>query len=235
MTAKAPRSVRNNNPGNIDHVPANKWLGILPQEQRNADQLAEPRFEVFESPVYGFRALALLLQTYHDRYGADTIRKIINRWAPSSENNTDAYVRAVAKAVGVRADDPIDTHQYVYARPLVEAIANHETGVDPRTGKAYRWDPAQIDEGLRRAGVIQPAAQVAKIPVTKETVGATSVGALGLAQLGDVMPKVADAMSQQDANISSGSWIRIAFGLATIAVAVFIAWSQVRKHQAGLE
>ncbi|MCV5446016.1 hypothetical protein OFN46_31045, partial [Escherichia coli] len=34
--------------------------------------------------------------------------------------------------------------------------------------------------------------------------------------------------------ISSGDTVRIIFGVATILVAAFIAWSQVRKHQKGL-
>ncbi|MFU3805840.1 hypothetical protein ACM7G9_08965 [Pseudomonas aeruginosa] len=234
MTARLPRSVRNNNPGNIEHNPANKWVGILSPEKRNADQLAEPRFEVFESPVYGFRALAVLMQNYQDRYGLNTVRKIINRWAPPTENATGAYVSAVAAALGVRGDDVIDVHQYDYMRPLVQAIAEHETGKDPRTGKLYRWDPAMIDEGLRRAGISRPAPQVVKVPVTKETVSATVAGGIGVGQLADVLPAVSSAMSQADAHISSGSWVRIAFGVATIAVAAFIAYSQVKKHQAGL-
>lgn len=229
MTKQLPRSARNNNPGNIDHNPRNKWVGIMPLAQRSPAQLKEPRFEIFESPVYGFRAIAVLLQTYQDKYGCNTVRKIIGRWAPTVENNTDAYVAEVAKAVKVRADDEIDVHQYSYMRPLVEAIAIHETG------KGYKWDPKQIDEGIRRAGITKPAETVAKVPVTKETMGATATGGLGLVQIGDVMPQVVSAMTNADIHISSGSWVRIAFGCATIAVAIFIAYSQVKKHQAGLE
>ena len=72
-----PRAVRNNNPGNIDANPRNKWVGIMPVAKRNAAQLAEKRFEVFETPVYGFRAMALLLQTYQDKHNLNTIRQLI--------------------------------------------------------------------------------------------------------------------------------------------------------------
>ena len=58
--------------------------------------------------------------------------------------------------------------------------------------------------------------------------------AIGLAQIADVMPQVSAAMDKAQGNISSGDTVRIIFGVATILVAAFIAWSQVRKHQKGL-
>lgn len=57
---------------------------------------------------------------------------------------------------------------------------------------------------------------------------------IGLAQIADVMPQVSAAMDKAQGNISSGDTVRIIFGVATILVAAFIAWSQVRKHQKGL-
>ena len=229
MSKPTPRSVRNNNPGNIEHSPNNKWVGILADEYRNAAQLAEKRFEVFESPVYGFRALAMLMQAYQDRYKCHTVRDIINRWAPPVENNTAAYVNAVAKFVGVRADDPIDVHQYDYMRPLVQAIAEHETGA------GYKWSPAMIDEGLRRAGVINHPRVVSKVPVTKESVAASGVGMLGIGQFADVAPQINDALTQAGATISNGTWVQMIFAALTLALAVYIAYAQVKKHQAGLK
>lgn len=229
MSKPTPRSVRNNNPGNIEHSPNNKWVGILADEYRNAAQLAEKRFEVFESPVYGFRALAMLMQAYQDRYKCHTVRDIINRWAPPVENNTAAYVNAVAKFVGVRADDPIDVHQYDYMRPLVQAIAEHETGA------GYKWSPAMIDEGLRRAGVINHPRVVSKVPVTKESVAASGVGMLGIGQFADVAPQINDALTQAGATISNGTWVQMIFAGLTLALAVYIAYAQVKKHQAGLK
>lgn len=61
----------------------------------------------------------------------DTIREVIERWAPPSENDTEAYVQAVAKAVGVSPDMEIDLHQYEIMRPTVEAIIRHENGKGP--------------------------------------------------------------------------------------------------------
>ncbi|OTA21061.1 structural protein [Xenorhabdus beddingii] len=54
------RGIRNNNPGNIDHNPKNKWQGQL-----RHDPKIEKRFCRFESPEYGIRALMKLLSNYH--------------------------------------------------------------------------------------------------------------------------------------------------------------------------
>src|SRR5260363_120403 len=48
-----------------------------------------------------------LLQVYAKK-GRDTIRRIIKRYAPSSENKTEAYIASVAKRLGVGADTPLD-------------------------------------------------------------------------------------------------------------------------------
>lgn len=85
----------------------------------------------------GIRALAVTLITYHDKRRAkdgssiDTIREVIERWAPPHENNTLAYVNEVSKAVGVAPDMIIDLHDYETLRPLVEAIIRHENGRGP--------------------------------------------------------------------------------------------------------
>ncbi len=85
----------------------------------------------------GIRALAVTLITYHDKRRAkdgsniDTIREVIERWAPPNENNTSAYVNEVSKAVGVTPDMIIDLHDYDTLRPLVEAIIRHENGRGP--------------------------------------------------------------------------------------------------------
>lgn len=69
--------------------------------------------------------MAVTLITYHDKRRAkdgssiDTIREVIERWAPPHENNTLAYVNEVSKAVGVAPDMIIDLHDYETLRPLV--------------------------------------------------------------------------------------------------------------------
>jgi len=215
-----PRGVRNANPGNLEW--GDKWQGLVPVNERT-----DPRFCQFVSPAYGIRAIARTLITYQDKHNIRTVSAAINRWAPPVENDTGSYVRAVQRAVG---GDLVDMHDYQYLRPLVEAIIRHENGVGPLKTANTWYDSATIDEGLRLAGV-RP--EQGKMPVTKETIGATATGALGAAQIAEVMPEVSHAIVASDAHLSSGSVVRIVVGLVTIGIAVFIAWGQLQKHKSG--
>jgi hypothetical protein len=62
------------------------------------------------------------------RRGLFSVRQIINTWAPPSENDTGAYVNAVAAGLGVNADDGLDES---YLPDLIAAIIRHENGMQP--------------------------------------------------------------------------------------------------------
>ena len=117
-TRRLPRGVRNNNPGNIDRT-AVAWQG----EDRSSEAIKrEPRFCVFLTPQAGFRALANTLLTYQRKHGLRTVKEIINRWAPLAENDTGAYVRQVAREVGVGATDIIWLERQVTLQRPVNRI-----------------------------------------------------------------------------------------------------------------
>ncbi len=118
------RSVCHNIPGNIER--GQKWAGLA--KTLTPAQAKEARFAVFETPAYGFRALAKTLLTYQRKYGIRTVRGIITRWAPPVENETGAYVRAVARHLNVEPDDEIDVANHPTLVWLCEAIARHEAG-----------------------------------------------------------------------------------------------------------
>ncbi len=128
------RGIRNNNPGNIRHG-SSQWQGM------SAEQ-TDPNFVQFDDPIYGIRALAKLLQNYQRIYKLYTIREIINRWAPPSENITGAYVDNVARLVGVAPDIQININEHI--SPMVKAIITHENGEQPYSGK-------QIAQGISLA------------------------------------------------------------------------------------
>jgi hypothetical protein len=113
-----PRGVRNNNPLNI-RKSANKWKG------KSVISL-DPSFETFTNPTFGFRAGMKLISTYYNRYNLKTVEGIINRFAPPVENDTGAYVNAVAKALNVSPNKVIDLNRDAPA--LLQAIAHHENG-----------------------------------------------------------------------------------------------------------
>ncbi|WP_367239251.1 structural protein P5 [Pseudomonas fulva] len=143
-----PRGVRNNNPGNIDYNPRNAWQGQLGLEVG----VTKPRFGRFDHPENGIRALGKLLLNYRGkdgmpgvgRPGIDTPLEFINRWAPASENDTNAYAQAIAKRLRVGVRDSIDISKPQILRELVVGIIVHENGSNP-------YPSALIDEGIRRA------------------------------------------------------------------------------------
>lgn len=119
------RGLRNNNPGNIRLNGSIAWLGQSPSQ-------LDPDFVQFSSPEYGIRALARLLSNYYTRYNLDTVDALISRYAPSTENNTHAYIDSVANSIGVDAYTPIDVNAYLPS--LISAIIRHENGLQPYSG-----------------------------------------------------------------------------------------------------
>lgn len=236
-----PRGIRNNNPGNIEW--GSPWQGLVDRATAT-----DPRFAQFIDPASGIRALAVTLITYQDKRRAadgspiDTIFEAISRWAPSVENNVDAYATEVSKAItasrGVTTGphDVLDFHDYDTLFGLVSGIIRHENGAGPKTTGINTWyDDVQIEEGLRRAGVVKPVKVVSagKVPITPETTAAGGVAAVGVVQLGDVVPAVVDAIEKSHTDLTSGQWLRIGIGAVSVALAVYIAFVQAKKRKAG--
>ena len=115
-----PRGYRNNNPLNIDKS-SEPWEGkIIPS--------GDSRFEQFISMAYGYRAAFINLRTSINKYGCDTLKKIIQRWAPSNENNTSAYIQTVCKLTGFNADTYINPYSETMMTSLVYAMSIYENG-----------------------------------------------------------------------------------------------------------
>lgn len=134
------RGIRNNNPGNI-RKGSSAWRGLSATQSDSA-------FLQFESMAYGIRALVVTLRTYATKHGLRTVRGIINRWAPPNENDTGAYVRQVATALGVDADQAVDPYDPDTAFRLVRAIIKHENGA----AAALLVTDSTVREGIALAG-----------------------------------------------------------------------------------
>ena len=97
------RGLRNNNPLNIRHS-QDQWQGA-------ATTQTDKSFVQFESMAYGYRAAWKTLDTYNLRFRREhkpyNVRNIIARWAPLSENDTEAYVKAVVKLSGLGGNENI--------------------------------------------------------------------------------------------------------------------------------
>ena len=53
---------------------------------------------------YGIRAGFIILRKYINVYKANSISKIISRWAPRCENDTNNYINIVSKKSGYIKD-----------------------------------------------------------------------------------------------------------------------------------
>jgi len=120
--ANLTRGIRNNNPGNIKKKDI-AWLGKITPG-------SDPTFEQFTSIVMGLRASMTNLRTYYNKYGLNTIRQIINRWAPGSENNTNKYINNVAGFMSVSPNSELDLESKSTLINLTKAIVRHECGPD---------------------------------------------------------------------------------------------------------
>jgi len=233
MTKQQPKGIRRNNPGNLEW--GSPWQGLADKADWPAD-----RFAAFIDPAYGIRAIAMTLITYQDKRKAkdgskiDSIREVIERWAPSSDNNNvPAYAKSVAALLdGVGPDDEVvDMHNPVHLRALVEGIIRHENGRGPLK-TANSWYPDDvITEGLRRAGVVtKPSTSTT---VTK-AVPAAALGGVAVEQLAQVIPSVLSAMDEAKVDLSSGNVIQMVMGGAMLALALTLAYNQYRQHRAGV-
>lgn len=120
------RGLDNCNPGNIRHSKVRYEGEVQPSQ--------DVAFKQFRSLAWGYRAMFVLLDTYRIRYGLRSIREMISRYAPASENNTEAYIAAVCSLTGIGADEPLDTRLKRDMIPVVAAMSKVENGVLPDFG-----------------------------------------------------------------------------------------------------
>ncbi len=131
--ASMSRGLRNNNPGNIR-------LGRVRYKGERAKS-SDRAFRQFESMEWGYRAMFVLLHTYALKHGCNTLRKIINRYAPPSENHTENYIRRVAHATHLAPDEKISTIDKGVMTAIVAAMSEVENGVKADMDDIWRgWE-----------------------------------------------------------------------------------------------
>jgi hypothetical protein len=116
-----PRSVRNNNPGNIiDGSWAKSQPGCVG---------TDGHFAKFDTPEHGFAAMSANLRSY-GRQGINTPSRIISKWAPAADNNNPvAYAATVGKNIGIDPNAPLDMNDPETLRKVGQAIASVEGSI----------------------------------------------------------------------------------------------------------
>ena len=114
------RGIKNCNPGNIRRSRVNYRGEVHPSQ--------DPDFKQFTSMAWGYRAMFVLLDTYRKRYGLDTLRKMISRYAPPEENHTGIDIDTICDFTGLTPDRVLDTHDRKVMIPIVMAMSRIENG-----------------------------------------------------------------------------------------------------------
>lgn len=132
-SSKLPRGLRNCNPGNIRQSRI-QWKGeIVPSQDESFCQFCDM--------AHGYRAMLKLLQNYRRKHGCQTIADMIHRWAPSIENNTNAYIIDVCRQMQMPSTYVIDINDRDSMCALAAAISRHENGVDAVMEEVYAgWE-----------------------------------------------------------------------------------------------
>lgn len=132
------------NPLNV-RASSDKWRGSIGQSDNG--------YVIFSTPMDGIRAVATVIKNYGTKYGINTVRDIVSRYAPASENPTDDYIANVCKGTGYQPDEKLDTKNPEVLKKLVTAMMKQEIGDVP-------YSEETINEGVQRAlGNVTPAQQ----------------------------------------------------------------------------
>ncbi|MCC3740215.1 hypothetical protein LLQ54_10010 [Rouxiella badensis] len=178
------RGIRNNNPGNLRSAP-------------NA-VASDGGFPIFSNPNDGLAAMSRQLQLYGSR-GNDTPYGIIRTYAPSSENDSQAYINAVTKDTGFGAHEKLDLSDPATLKRLMTAMIRHENGSQP-------YSESDIDNGINtsmtdpRWRVPQGYSGNYEINQTgkgnEPNINAPTAGSNGISGGGIDMKQLADALSK---------------------------------------
>lgn len=141
-SGKMTRGLRNNNPGNMRPVSRN--------------QANDGAFTIYRTPEEGWGALGKQLKAYANA-GLDNVASIISKYAPSSENNTDAYIQSVtanmSKRLGsdVGALTRLDLSDPRVLKALMQSITEHENF----RGASQYFEGASFDKEVLAAAQSQ--------------------------------------------------------------------------------
>jgi hypothetical protein len=127
---------RMNNPGNLRGK--GTFISQMPGYIGEGDAGPSGFFSVFRTKDDGAKAREALLFSGRSKiYTPETsIREAMSRYAPPSENNTDAYVRLVAEAMGVPDTTKIKDLTSGQKSAWLDAITKHEGNREGKTIQA---------------------------------------------------------------------------------------------------
>jgi hypothetical protein len=181
-------------------------------------------FQEFDTPEAGIAAIGHQLDRYVS--GAttgrpvNTLRGIVNTWAPPSENDTPLLLRQAVQWTGIDPDQPVDLADPTTRGKVITAMIRNEQGgalpIDPAVIAKVAADPSAYSyaPASRNTGIAGPAEhQVADAAPTfvSDAVPDTASGIVPRAST--ISSSAADAVKKGDIN----PWLALAaagFGVA---------------------
>lgn len=127
--------MRNNNPLNIRFPKGYEFQGTKGKDGQG--------FCIFNNLFFGLRACFVILRTYARKYQCCTIRSIVSRWAPPTENNTSKYISDVAAMSGIDPDEMIN-YRSQSMRLVVKAMAKIESNWTIEDFEIYKAQQAVL-------------------------------------------------------------------------------------------
>lgn len=131
--------------GGSGSSPASSGGGNQPTNPGNIRNGPDGRITNYASPAVGLQALGRQLNLYATGKSKntggrslDTIQDIISTYAPSSENDTGAYIADVSKRLGVSPTAHLNLQDADTLASLMRGIVNHEQGRNPYSNDQYR-------------------------------------------------------------------------------------------------
>jgi hypothetical protein len=93
-------------------------------------------FQQYATPEEGIKAIDENLKAYGTKHKINTLRGVISRWAPPSENDTDSYINFVSQKTGIKPDEEIDLTNPVIRHIISGPIVLQEQGLKKIKGQA---------------------------------------------------------------------------------------------------
>jgi hypothetical protein len=135
-------SVRQNNPGNLKFA-----------KQKGATGAGTRGFAIFPTPEAGFAALQDQIEV--DKGRGLTLAQFGHKYAPSFENDTNAWIQTVGRLTGTGADTPLSD---ILTFDLAKAVARQESGT------VVRGTPDYFRKAEKVSAAVDPVKQFLENP-----------------------------------------------------------------------
>jgi hypothetical protein len=168
-------------------------------------------FQQYDTPEAGIKAVDDQLRIYGSKHKVKTLREVISRYAPPSENDTEAYIKNVSLKTGLKPDEEIDLSnpaiRHIISGPIIlqEQGRTKLKGIPQSTVQQPAEQPTQSTDEfvdfLNKPAIKEPLQTKQNLPSREDVIKAvapqqqkTTVGA-STAALADVLPNIGGAVA----------------------------------------